>query len=112
MTTDSDIIEKLKYLRSQVDGIKNNNDNEINSKGTTTQEFPTTTIVVVLYITLPFIIYYSLLNAEPHFIMNEIPKENSYFMTKEISYFFIYIYTILLYILLCLIIYYIAYRLE
>jgi len=113
MTTDSDIIEKLKYLRTQVNGIKNNNDNEINSKGTTTtQELPKTTIVVVLYIILPFIIYYSLLNAESDFIMYEIPKENSYFMKKEISWFFLYIYTLVIYIILCLIIYYIAYLLE
>ena len=91
---DDDIIAKLNQLREQVNSIRNNNDGEINSsnqKGTT-QEFPTTTVVAVLYITLPIIIYYSLLNAEPHFIMYEIPIENSYFMTKEISYFF-YIFT-------------------
>jgi hypothetical protein len=109
--TDSDIIEKLKYLRSQVDGIKNNNENQ---KGTESkiQELPKTAIVVVLYIVLPFIIYYSLLNTEPEFIMYEVAQNNSYFMKKEISYLFLYLYTLVIYIILCLIIYYIAYLLE
>lgn len=111
--TDDEIIQKLQSLRTQVNGIKNNNNNDGNQKGTTTNvKLPKTIIVVVLCIISPLIIYCSLLNAEPDFIMNEIPQKNSYFMKKEISRPSLFIYTILISIPFFIIIYYIAYFLE
>jgi len=109
--TDKEIIEKLKYLKTQVDGIKNNNSDEnIIQKGT--HKISDTQLKLMFAgscILIPIIIYYSLLNVEADFIMYEIKEDNSYFMKREVSYFLLYLYTSIISIIICMILYFIIF---
>lgn len=113
---DNDIIERLKYLRQEVDGIKNNNNIENFSSGSQTQSkmetLPKKPIMVLYSIVSIFVIYYSFLYLEPDFIKYEEVEDNSYFIKKKVSYFFLILYTAILWIILCLIMYYILFHIK
>lgn len=106
---DNDIIEKLNYLKQEIDGIKNNNiegNKSAVSQSSLQQPLSKKVIMVLFCIVSPFVIYYSFLNLEPDFIIYEERQENSHFMKKSVSYFFLFLYTVILWIILCLILYY------